>query len=123
MFLSNSRRRWRAAHNLRAWPLPCTLVLTAVWLSTIAAAQNKTVSTPVDHARIDEVLSSLNRGRSVGQVAVSPDGKRVAWIQGRRDGGDIFVAPTNDLAKAERISAGVQPDQHCRESEIVWSPS
>jgi dipeptidyl aminopeptidase/acylaminoacyl peptidase len=89
----------------------------------MAAAQPGPVSSPVDRARIDEVLGSLNRGRSLGQVAVSPDGKRIAWVQGRRDGGDVFVAPADDLAKAERISAGVQPDQHCREGEIVWSPN
>ncbi len=92
----------------------------AVSLAFTLAAQS--ASPPLDRAQIDDVLHKLNRGRSVGQVAVSPDGKRVAWVQGLRDGGDIFVAPIDDLKKADRISAGVQPDEHCRESEIAWKP-
>ncbi len=71
---------------------------------------------------MDQVLHGLNRGRSVDQVAVSPDGKRVAWVQGTRDGGEILVAPIDDLKSPERISAGVQPGQHCRESQIAWEP-
>ena len=109
---------WRRRH---ASLLPCAL-LTAVALSSVAVGQNSSASARVDRAHLDEVLNSLNRGRSVGQVAVSPDGKRIAWIQGRRDGGDILVAPAGDLTKTERISAGVQSDQHCSENEIVWSP-
>jgi dipeptidyl aminopeptidase/acylaminoacyl peptidase len=96
------------------------LAVAAVSISATLAAQS--APAPVDRAQINDVLHKLNRGRSVGQVAVSPDGKRVAWIQGTRDAGDIFVAPIDDWKKAERISAGVQPDGHCRESEIAWEP-
>jgi dipeptidyl aminopeptidase/acylaminoacyl peptidase len=76
----------------------------------------------MDRAHMDEVLRNLNRGLSIGQVAVAPDGKRIAWVQGRRDEGEIFVAPMDDLAKAERVSAGVKLDQHCRENQMVWEP-
>jgi dipeptidyl aminopeptidase/acylaminoacyl peptidase len=96
------------------------LAVAAVSISATLAAQS--APAPLDRAQINDVLHKLNRGRSVGQVAVSPDGKRVAWIQGTRDAGDIFVAPIDDWKKAERISAGVQPDGHCRESEIAWEP-
>src|SRR5215469_3601363 len=109
---------WRQRH---VFLLQCALVA-AVAFSSVAVAQNLSPSAPVDRAHVDELLSSLNRGRSVGQVAVSPDGKRIAWIQGRREGADILVAPVEDLTKTQRISAGVQPDQHCRENEIAWSP-
>src|SRR5579859_1647657 len=111
MFLSP----WRSA-----LPSRFLLAVAAVSISAALAAQN--AHAPVDRAHINEVLRQLNRGRSVGQVAVSPDGKRVAWVQGMRDGGDIFVAPIDDLKKSERISAGVQPDEHCREAEIAWEP-
>ena len=70
-----------------------------------------------DKAHIDEVLRGLNRGRSVGQVAVSPDGSRLAWIDAGRDGG-IRIAPIGDLAKAE----AVQVSGRCAESEILWRP-
>jgi len=113
-----SRRR-------RTFPFQFPLLLAIVSIGAMAVAQNAPASKSIDRARIDDVLRSLNRGRSVGQVAVAPDGKRIAWVQGGRHGdniGDIFVAPIEDLTKPERISAGVQPDQHCRESEIVWQP-
>jgi dipeptidyl aminopeptidase/acylaminoacyl peptidase len=70
-----------------------------------------------DKAHIDEVLRGLNRGRGVGQVAVSPDGGRLAWIDGGRDGG-IRIAPIDDLAKAESVKVG----ERCSESDILWRP-
>jgi dipeptidyl aminopeptidase/acylaminoacyl peptidase len=94
----------------------------AVFLPSAVFAQ-KTVTPPtVDRARIEQVLRGLNRGRPVGQVAVSPDGKRVAWIDGMREGGSIRVAPLDDLKQAEHISAAAKPDQHCIENDIVWEP-
>jgi dipeptidyl aminopeptidase/acylaminoacyl peptidase len=73
-------------------------------------------------AHIDEVLRGLNRGRYVGQVEVSPDGKRLAWMQGGRQGGEIRVAALDDLAKSERVTAATKPDQRCQEGELVWAP-
>jgi dipeptidyl aminopeptidase/acylaminoacyl peptidase len=74
------------------------------------------------HDHIDEVLSSINRGHFLGQVAVSPDGKRLAWIQGARGGQEIRVAPLGDLDKSERITAAATADEHCSEGELTWSP-
>ena len=74
------------------------------------------------HERIEQLMQSLNRGHSVGQVAVSPDGKRLAWIDGMRGGGEIRVAPVHDLAKSERITAATTPEQHCREGQLSWAP-
>jgi len=71
---------------------------------------------------IEEVLNSLNRGRNVSQVAVSPDGKRLAWIEGQRDGGRIWVAPIEDIAKTSRVTAATRADQQCGEKEIAWEP-
>ena len=84
---------------------------------TASAAQNAP-----DRAHIEEVLRGLNRGRMVGQVAVSPDGKRLAWIEGGRGGGQILVAPIDDLKVSQRVTAATKPDQHCRESQIAWGP-
>jgi dipeptidyl aminopeptidase/acylaminoacyl peptidase len=81
-------------------------------LAVAASAQNAP-----DRAHIDEVLRSLSRGRSVGQVAVSPDGARLAWIDFGRDGG-IRIAPIGDLSKAETTKAG----DRCSESDILWRP-
>ena len=85
-----------------------------------AGAQAKPPSPDRDH--VNEVLRGLNRGRSVGQVAVSPDGKRVAWAQDMRETGGILVAPLDDLEKSVRVSAGVKTGDHCRENQIAWTP-
>jgi dipeptidyl aminopeptidase/acylaminoacyl peptidase len=105
-----------------AAPIRFWLVLAAVFLPSAVSAQ-KTVTPPTaDRAHIEQVLRGLNRGRSVGQVAVSPDGKRVAWIDGMREGGSIREAPFDDLKQSEHISAAVKPDQHCIENDIAWEP-
>jgi dipeptidyl aminopeptidase/acylaminoacyl peptidase len=98
----------------------CILAVTTIFASAVAQVQPPAAR--VSQSSIDELLRSLNRGRTVGEVAVSPDAKRLAWIQGRRDEGEIFVAPIDDLAKADRVSAGVQTGEHCRENEIAWKP-
>jgi len=85
-------------------------------------AQGSAAAPTPDRAHIDEVLKGLNRGRSTGQVAVSPDGKRLAWLQFGKEGTEIRVASLGDLEKSERVTAAVKPEQHCREGEIAWAP-
>jgi dipeptidyl aminopeptidase/acylaminoacyl peptidase len=72
--------------------------------------------------RIEKVPSSVNHGHSVGQVAVSPDGKRLAWIEGGRRGGEIRVAAVDNFAMSERVTASVTADQHCTEGHLTWAP-
>jgi dipeptidyl aminopeptidase/acylaminoacyl peptidase len=91
-------------------------ICSAVVLSLVPAQ-----SQALDRSHIEKVLSGLNRGRMAGQVAVSPDGKHLAWIQGGRDGMEIQVAPFDDLKRTQRITAA-SSTQHCREGEIAWSP-
>jgi dipeptidyl aminopeptidase/acylaminoacyl peptidase len=83
----------------------------------VAAYAQTTPSQSPDKAHIEEVLRGLSRGRPVGQVAVSPDGTRLAWIEFGRDGG-IRVAPISDLSKAEPVKAG----DRCQQSDILWRP-
>ena len=95
----------------------------AISTHSIAHAQ----STPAaggapDRAHIEEVLKGMNRGRGINQVAISPDGKHLAWIEGGRGGGAIQVAPMNDLKKTQKVTASTKPDQHCHESEMAWEP-
>jgi dipeptidyl aminopeptidase/acylaminoacyl peptidase len=98
------------------------LILGAVISFSNALAQGVPAAPAPDRARIEEVLKGLNRGRSVGHVAVSPDGKRLAWIEGSRAGAEIRVAPLDDLTKSERVTAAAMPEQHCQEGELAWSP-
>jgi Tol biopolymer transport system component len=86
------------------------------------AAEKQTADSTA-RTHIAEVLKGLHRGHSVSQVAVSPDGKKLAWLlDGRDGGGEIRVAPMDNLVKSERVTAAAKLDQHCREGQIAWQP-
>jgi dipeptidyl aminopeptidase/acylaminoacyl peptidase len=87
-----------------------------------AVAQNSQPGPALDRARLDEVLQGLSRGRAMAQVAVSPDGKRLAWVERVHRGAEIRVAPLDNLTKSVRVTAAATSSQYCHESEIVWSP-
>ena len=89
---------------------------------SLAVAQDSHPTASPDRAHIEDLLKGLNRGRSVGQVAVSPDGKRLAWIQPGKEGIEIRVSPLSDMNSSQRVTAAATPDQHCHEGEMVWSP-
>lgn len=71
-----------------------------------------------DRTHVEEVLKGLSRGHSVGQVAVAPDGKRLAWIEGGR----IEVAPLDDLKSAEAVKMDAKDGARCEESDMAWAP-
>lgn len=96
----------------------CLSVFTLATLS----AQTDTAKGGPDRTHIEEVMRGLNRGRGFGQVGISPDGKRLAWIDGGREGPEIRVASPTDLTKSERVTAATNTEQHCREGEFVWAP-
>jgi dipeptidyl aminopeptidase/acylaminoacyl peptidase len=89
--------------------------------SHAASAQDAAAARAKERAHIDDVLKGMNRGHYVGQVAVSPDGKRLAWIQAGKDGSEIRLAGMDDLGKSVRITAA-RPEQHCQEGQITWAP-
>jgi len=97
------------------------VVLAAQAGLTVSVARAQGTATP-NKGRIDEVLSGLRRGRSVEAVAVSPDGKRLAWIERTKEGAEIRVAGLGSLTKSERVTAAAKADEHCHESEIRWAP-
>jgi dipeptidyl aminopeptidase/acylaminoacyl peptidase len=72
--------------------------------------------------RIEEALKGLNRGRSVSQVAVSPDGKRLAWIEVAAGSQEIRVARLDDLKKSERVTVSAHAGEPCVENDLVWAP-
>ncbi len=106
----------------RAAPILGALFLLPFLSLGAAQAQSAPAAAAPDRAHIKEVLKSLNRGRMIGQVAVSPDGERLAWLEGGRSGGEILVAPLADLKKSARVTAATMPDEHCHEGQIAWEP-
>jgi dipeptidyl aminopeptidase/acylaminoacyl peptidase len=115
MFLTTNRI------TLRAVLLAGAALFVGAAFSLSAPALAQAPASP-NRAAIEEVLKGLNRGHSIGQVAISPDGKRLAWIEGTREGAEIRVAPLDELAKYKRVTAATKPDQHCREGQIAWAP-
>ncbi len=69
----------------------------------------------------DQAPRRMHRN-SLGQVAVSPDGTRLAWVESGSAGGEIRVAPIGDLSKGQRIATAETSDQPCREGQMTWSP-
>ncbi len=109
--------------SLRAALLAGAALLLGAAFSFSAALAQTHASATADRAHIEEVLKGLKRGRSLGQVAISPDGKRLAWIEYAAEGVEIRVAPLGKLAKSERVTAATKPEQHCQEGQIAWSPN
>ena len=63
------------------------------------------------------VSAQSARLHNIGQVAVSPDGSRVAWLDFDSEAA-IRVGPIADLSKAESVKVG----EHCSEDDLLWSP-
>jgi dipeptidyl aminopeptidase/acylaminoacyl peptidase len=75
----------------------------------------------------DEAVARLAKVRGFRETTLSPDGKRVAWVESRRgkDGASsshsaIFVADVGAVeSKAQQVTAGTSP---CTERSPSWSP-
>jgi len=106
--------------SLRAGFLAGAAVILAAGLGLFAIGQNAPAPS---RAAIDEVLKGLNRGKPFGQVAISPDGKRLAWIEYAGGGTEIRVAAVSDTARSERVTAAAKSEQHCQEGELAWAPN
>jgi len=105
--------------------LVAILVLAALGDIPCAAAQAAQPAQPApsaERSHIEETLKGLSRGMYIGAVALSPDGKRLAWTGGSREGMQLRVASIDDVAKSERVTAAAKPDQRCREGSPVWQP-
>jgi dipeptidyl aminopeptidase/acylaminoacyl peptidase len=94
-----------------------SIAAAALVLCTLSVAAQTT-----PNSRTVAAQQAPRHARAIAEVAVSPDGKRLAWIEGmRRTGGEIHIAPIDNLAKASTVTAAA-PASHCRESNFVWSP-
>jgi Tol biopolymer transport system component len=92
----------------------CAASAAAAGAQTAAPAQS-TVA-PLS-AQLDRILSSQNRARTTTQVAISPDAKRIVWLEA----GQIRVAPFDNLAHSQPVTAAA-PGQSCNASDLIWSP-
>ncbi|HST53828.1 MAG TPA: S9 family peptidase [Pyrinomonadaceae bacterium] len=93
-----------------------TLCASVLFASVVCAAQTQSLNQAID---------TLMRTRTIHEVAISPDGSRVAWSVALLDkenmpGGDaaIYVESTNGKGTPSRVTAGGDSD----EEDFAWSP-
>lgn len=98
-----------------------SLLFVALIFPPCARAEDAHALSAAAREHIETVLRGLPRGMTVGQVAVSPDGKRLAWTQGTQGGDEILLAPIDNLTKTQTVTAA-QPGQSCDEGAVAWSP-
>jgi len=95
--------------------LPAPLLLLAFTLAPHAVA-----AAPAVDPRIEQVLTQLGKAQSIRAVAISPDGKQLAWAI-QHDGKPGIEAADADGRHAHRVSAAAKPGS-CAESGIAWAP-
>lgn len=95
--------------------LPTPLLLLA-----LALAPNAFAAAPEVDPRIEQVLAQLSKAQSIQAVAISPDGKQLAWVVQRGGKPAIEVADA-DGRHVHRVSAAAKPGS-CAESGIAWAP-
>jgi dipeptidyl aminopeptidase/acylaminoacyl peptidase len=103
---------------------PSLLVLCAALIALVHAqpdgAQSAASVPPANapsRVQLDDILASQSRARTIAQVAVSPDGKRIAWLEASQ----IHVAPFDNLSQSQPVTAAA-PGHSCNASDLVWSP-
>src|SRR5580658_7023405 len=78
-------------------------------------------------ARIAAILSDLSATNTFPEVAMSPDGKRAAWvaeiIENGKDSGNstIYVKDVGSSSAPIRVTAGVGGKTAHSERNIAWS--
>jgi len=80
---------------------------------TACCAIAQVPSQPKADPRIGALLNDLSSTRSFQEVAISPDGKRIAWVQDDTGGAAIFVKTLGASSAPARIALG---------HSIAWSP-
>ncbi len=100
-------------HRLR--PTALALLLCACFLPPVLSQDAAAANAATAH--LDQILPNLDHALSIGQVAISPDGKRLAWFQS----GEIHVAPLNNLGESQRVTAA-SSNQFCSDYDFAWSP-
>jgi dipeptidyl aminopeptidase/acylaminoacyl peptidase len=98
-------------------PARLLLPLLTALLAPIAAADTHTAATD---PRIETLLAQLAKVRDISGVALSPDGRQLAWVVDTNDKPSIMLADANGQ-HAHSIGLAEKPGA-CSEDGLAWSP-
>src|SRR5205809_3291548 len=108
--------------------LTCSFAGVPLWAQTNALTRTSGARKP-NSSPLAETIRTLFGVRVFKQVAISPDGKKVAWVEalaGRggqtSDDSAIYVADATGARAPRRITAGTGTSAHA-ESSVAWSPN
>jgi len=94
----------------------------------LAEARPAATAKPKAAAPLDEIVKTLFTTHQFQQTAISPDGKKVAWVEsiitkkGASTGDTvIYVQDIDGQSKQKRVGAGVADSIHV-EGSVTWSP-
>jgi hypothetical protein len=92
-----------------------------------AAKKTLTAATPKPATPLDEVINTMFAARRFEQTAISPDAKKIAWVEtlvgkdGAPDGNTaIFIVDTDATAPPKRLSAATVNAARA-EGSVAWS--
>jgi dipeptidyl aminopeptidase/acylaminoacyl peptidase len=100
--------------------MPKRSLLCAPLLLAVALAPNAFAASPTVDPRIEQLLTQLGKAQSIQAVAMSPDGKQLAWVIERHGKPAIEVADAEGR-HVHAVTAAAQPGS-CAESDIAWAP-
>jgi dipeptidyl aminopeptidase/acylaminoacyl peptidase len=92
-------------------------IAAAVALACAGAAQADTAAKTADDPRIAAILDSLGKVRTIESVALSPDGKHLAWTV-KTNGKPALEVADADGRNAHRITKA----KNCSEISAAWAP-
>ena len=97
---------------------PCRLLLPllAALVTPLALADTRHAADP----RIEALLTELGKVRAIHEVALSPDGRHLAWVVETQDKPAIMLADA-DGKHAHSIGLAAKPGV-CSESGLAWAP-
>ncbi|MET0330560.1 MAG: S9 family peptidase [Dyella sp.] len=95
------------------------LPLAAALAAPLVHATTTPDSAPAD-PRIASLLEQLGKVRSIGEVALSPDGRKLAWVVNTAGKPAIEIADA-DGHHAHALGSNGSPGS-CRQGDIAWAP-
>ena len=100
----------------------CLSAFNSAGAQTAATPQTSTGAPAGEKTPLNQAIHVLFAARTFGSTAISPDGKRVAWVENVAPGKSaIYVAEVSGKGKSRRITAGSLAAFHA-EDAIAWSP-